>query len=101
MDKFTIPFTKPEQFNQEFLHAIKDRNLGKITSSVYDPKEKKFILTFSKLGQSTIVYDVIPKDSSLLLSKKEEKIAFTHKPFKQEIANKLASVLKNLGALKQ
>lgn len=98
MDHFTIPFAKPEQFNDAFLHAIKDRNLGKITTSVYDAAAKKFVLTFSKLGESKITYSVTPQDSSLLLTKKEEKIAFAHRPFRQEIAAKLTQVLQGLGA---
>lgn len=101
MDKFTIPFSQPEQFNSAFLAAIKDRNIGKIASSTYNANEKKFILTFNKLGQSTITYNVMPKDSSLLLTKNDEKIAFAHRPFRQEISEKLTGILKKLGALKQ
>lgn len=99
MEKFTINQTDPEVFNQEFNKAIKNRSLGKITQTHYDPKNHSFKLTITKLGTSTITFN-ISKDSNnkIIFTKKDEKLALAHRPFKVEMSAKLTNILEKLGA---
>ena len=71
------------------------RKLGKMVSlhSTGDGLEVKI----SKLGTSTLTFASIQSDSGLTLELGQQKIAFSHKGFKQEVLEKINAIIESCG----
>lgn len=75
--------------------AMGDRQLGQMVD--FSCEGKQVVVTISKLGTSKLFFDhkVQGDDSQLTLT--SEKIALTHKAFKDEVTEKILSVIKQAG----
>ena len=71
------------------------RKLGEIVS--FDIVGNDLKVTISKLGTSTLLFAGQDKAAGTEFSLKEEKIAFIHKAFKDEVAGKIYKVVEQAG----
>lgn len=75
--------------------ALSGRRLGelvKLTASGND-----LVLTISKLGTSTLTFSGKPKDKGMEFNLSSEKIAFTHKPMKEDFKEKISKAIAQAG----
>lgn len=73
-------------------NILSGRELGKIVSLEKDAK--KLLVKISKLGTSTLVFEA---DSTGVFCLASEKIALTHRAFKDEVKKKFVQVVKQAG----
>ena len=75
--------------------ALSGRSLGDLVS--FHEKPEGIEVTISKLGTSTLFFSAKKAKEGFDLSLSQEKIAFAHKAFKDEVKSKLASVIEKAG----
>ena len=85
-----------EDFVGKVKAAVEGREIGKIVSFRTTPSE--ITVVFSKLGTTEISYAVTPQGAGFTALLKNEKVAFAHRPFRADIEEKLAGVMRKMGA---
>ena len=88
----------PAEFIEGVRKALAGRELGKLAT--FGVSGNTITVTFSKLGTTELVYDVIAKGSGFLATLKSEKVAFAHRPFRGNIESKLRGVMERCGSKK-
>lgn len=96
MKRIEVAGMAPGEFVERIKGAIAGRELGKIVGFRSSPQE--IVVVFSKLGTTEITYDVRSQGDGFVATLASEKVAFTHKPFKADMAAKLVSVMQRIGA---
>jgi hypothetical protein len=91
----------------EFSGNDRDKILGDIKAAMggrqlaemvnFELGSKGLIVTISKMGTSTLQFDESPSGDGLTYNLSKEKIAFTHKPFKDEVTAKILNVIEKAG----
>lgn len=72
-----------------------DRELSKMVS--FDKQADGLLVTISKLGTSTLQFDLKPSSQGTHLTLAKEKIALAHRPLKNEVTNKIIKVIEQAG----
>lgn len=92
-----VTFT--EKNRDKILANIKDAMAGrKLAEMVHIALTKgKLEVTISKLGTSTLTFSEKEHEKSLEYHLTGEKIAFTHKAFKDEVTDKIVKVIEKAG----
>ena len=89
----------PKQDGKEIVKKIEEargrRALADIVS--FKTTATELLVTISKLGTSTLHFDRKDSGDSIEYILKDEKIAFTHRAFKDEIKDKLCKVVEKIG----
>lgn len=85
-----------DDFVKTISGELSKRELGKIVSLKKDGAD--LLVVFSKLGTSEIRFQVDAVGTGFKATLKNEKIAFTHRPFRGDIEAKFASILTKNGA---
>jgi len=75
--------------------SLEDRELGKICKFSLDGND--IVVTISKMGTSEIVFAGKSSKDGMEFSLSKEKIAFTHRPFKDEVVDKIRKVVTGCG----
>jgi hypothetical protein len=75
--------------------AMGDRKLAEIVR--FEMNSGTLEVIISKLGTSTLTFKEKIADQGIEYALTNEKIAFTHKAFKDEVTNKILSVIKDAG----
>jgi hypothetical protein len=92
-----IQFTKQE--NSLIIAAIRKtmegRSLGDLVT--IDEASGGLRVTISKLGTSTLQFDRSDEGGTAVFTLTSEKIAFAHKAFKDDVKQKLVSVIEKSG----
>lgn len=85
--------------SQEALQEIKDalggRKLGKIVS--FDMQDDELTVTIKKMGKSTLEFSNNSAANQTEWELTNEKIALAHKPFRDEMIQKLTKVVHSIG----
>src|SRR5688500_18092511 len=76
-------------------HSMGDRKLSEMVN--FSLGNGTLEVTISKLGTSTLTFKEKVVDKGIEYALATEKIAFTHKAFKDDVTNKIISVIKNAG----
>lgn len=71
------------------------RKLGDLVKITADGSN--LVLSISKLGTSTLVFAGTPKNNGIEFNLTSEKIAFAHKPMKEEFKEKLGKAIEQAG----
>ena len=74
---------------------LSGRELGNLVT--LSLKGKQMVVTISKLGTSTLAFTGAEKNGGLEYVLTEEKIAFTHKPFRDEVVKKFIGLIEQAG----
>lgn len=77
------------------LKELGARELGKILT--LDMKKDLLSVTISKLGTSVLEFKVTSKDGGWQFDLASEKIAFTHRAFKDDVKDKFCKVIEKTG----
>ncbi len=93
--KFEFPKKQPAEIVESIKEAMGARQLSDMVSFAVDGNNIK--VTISKLGTSTLQFLVKQGADKTEISLGEEKIAFTHKVFKEEVKTKLAAIINKAG----
>ena len=75
--------------------ALGGRELGKMVS--FDHSGNEMVVTISKFGTSTLHFDCKETPNGCQLTLGKEKIAFAHKPLKNEVTEKIIKVIQQAG----
>lgn len=75
--------------------ALSGRSLGDMVS--FNEKPSAIEVVISKLGTSTLTFDAKKNKDGFDLNLAQEKIAFAHRAFKDEVKSKLVSVIEKAG----
>jgi len=89
----------PKQDGKEIIKKIEEALGGRALADIVSFKATAtdLLVTISKLGTSTLHFDRKDSGDKLEYVLKEEKIAFTHRAFKDEIKEKLCRVVEKIG----
>jgi hypothetical protein len=74
---------------------LKGRKLGEMVSFAKCGQQVE--VTISKLGKSTLVFDNHVTKSGQTWTLSKEKIALTHRAFKDEVMGKIHKIVENIG----
>ena len=74
---------------------LKHRRLGKIVS--FNTSNKNLSVTIKKMGTSCLEFTNTAKDNSIIWELHNEKIALSHRAFKNEVIMKLKEIVHELG----
>ncbi len=85
----------PKVVIKKIEEAMVGRPLASIVS--FDLKGSGLRITISKLGQSFLDFDVLSNASGTQFKLKSEKIAFTHRAFKNEVTEKITHLVEKAG----
>lgn len=85
----------PSKVLASIREAMGDRELGKIVS--FDMDTSSLTVTISKLGKSTLTFLKKASDIGVELVLDNEKIALTHKAFKNEVTDKIMKIIEKAG----
>ena len=89
----------PKQESKKIVAAIKkamgDRALSEMVE--FTINKTHMIITISKLGTSTLTFTKEDEEERVLFVMTGEKIAFTHKAFKNEVTETLVKIVKKAG----
>jgi hypothetical protein len=75
--------------------ALGDRELGKMCK--FDLEGQNLKVLISKLGTSELLFAGTKSASGWTFELTKEKIAFAHKPFKDEVVDKIIKVIQSVG----
>ena len=94
-----MKFRFPKQDGKEIVKAIEAALGGRSLADLvkFDSNATNLIVTISKLGTSTLTFSRAETGNEVEYSLKEEKIAFTHRAFKDDVTQKLMSVIAKAG----
>lgn len=92
-----VSFT--EKNRDKILTSIKNAMAGRKLAEMVEIAlvKGKLEVTISKLGTSTLTFSEKESDIGLEYSLTSEKIAFTHKAFKDEVTDKIRKVIEKAG----
>jgi len=92
-----ISFTEkdPNKIIEKITDALGGRELGKMVQ--FHLQGEDLVVTISKLGTSTLTFTNKGNKSGLKYELTNEKIAFTHKAFKDDVKAKLHKVIEQAG----
>jgi hypothetical protein len=93
--KFFFNDKDPKSVNDKILDAIGGRELGKIVQ--FEVGKNDLVVTISKMGTSTLTFNHSEKNGGRQFELANEKIAFTHRAFKQDVIDKLCQVIEKCG----
>jgi hypothetical protein len=93
--KFFFPSKDTAKIIDDLQESLSGRKLGKMVS--IDLSGELIHVTISKLGTSVIQFASKQKDSGQEWSVSSEKIAFSHKAFKEEVMEKLYKIVEGVG----
>ena len=89
------------QDRKKILQDIRDtmggRQLAEMVS--FDMSAGSLTVTISKMGKSTLDFEESADGDGLVYDLRKEKIAFTHKPFKDEVTKKIMDVVTKAGGI--
>ena len=89
----------PGQDSEYILNKIKDkianRKIGQMISFQLTHSDLK--ITIKKMGVSYFSFRHETHEGNLIWHLKNEKVAFSHRPFKKEVFEKLADIVEDLG----
>jgi hypothetical protein len=94
-----MKFRFPKQDGKAIVKAIEEALGGRSLADMvkFDSNPSSLIVTISKIGTSTLTFARAEAGNEVEYTLKEEKIAFTHKAFKDEVTKKLLSVIEKAG----
>ena len=94
-----MKFQFPKQDSKDVIKKIEDAMGGRALAELVSFKTtaNQLLVTISKLGTSTLVFERRDNGEKIEFHLKEEKIAFTHKAFKDEIKDKLCKIVEQVG----
>lgn len=75
--------------------ALGMRELSKMVE--FNAGNNSLVVTINKLGTSTLIFDETELEDGLEYELTKEKIAFTHRAFKDDVTNKLVKVMEKAG----
>ena len=89
----------PKQDSAEVIKKIENAMGGRALADLVSFKTttSQLLVTISKLGTSTLVFERKENGEKIEFHLKEEKIAFTHKAFKDDIKDKLCKIVEQVG----
>jgi hypothetical protein len=92
-----VQFTK--QSNELIISALKKTMDGRAISDLVSIGEDKggLLVKISKLGTSTLQFDRSDNDEFAVFTLSEEKIAFAHRAFKDDVKSKLVHIIEKSG----
>lgn len=85
----------PNQVVSLIEQNLSGRKLGKLVS--LDLSGDQLIVTLSKMGTSKLFFDLKNVAGGVEFLLTEEKVALSHRAFKNEVKEKLVSVIENTG----
>ncbi len=83
------------QVKDKILDALGGRELGKMVQIEMDGAD--LIVRINKLGESVLRFEGKKHKDGLEINLVNEKIAFTHRAFKEEVKAKLAKIISSTG----
>ena len=94
-----MKFRFPKQDGKAIVKAIEQALGGRSLADMvkFDASPTNLIVTISKLGTSTLTFSRTDAGNEVEYALKEEKIAFTHKAFKDDVTQKLLNVIEKAG----
>ena len=93
--KVDFPGNDREKILADIQAAMGGRQLAEMVD--FDLGNNGLLVTISKMGKSTLQFAESPNGDGLTYSLAKEKIAFTHKPFKDEVTEKILNVIEKAG----
>ena len=93
--KFEFPKKTAAEIVETIKEAMGGRQLSDMVNFAVDGSNIK--VTISKLGTSVLNFLVAQKNDKTEIELGEEKIAFTHRAFKDEVKQKLVGVITKAG----
>jgi hypothetical protein len=93
--KILLPKKPIEQIARDINDVIGERKILSMVSISHNSKQ--LVVKISKWGTSTLTFTRTDDKASAQFSLTSEDIAFTHKPFYQEVKNQFYSVVKEAG----
>lgn len=93
--KFFFSDKDPKVVNDKILGALGARELGKIVQ--FELGKNDLTVTIAKMGTSTLKFNHSEKNGGRQFELAEEKIAFTHRAFKQDVLDKLCQIIEKCG----
>lgn len=93
--KISFPKQEPKKIISAIKKAMGDRTLSEMVELSIE--KSQMIITISKLGTSTLTFTKEDDDERVLFVMTSEKIAFTHRAFKDEVTEALVKIVKKAG----
>lgn len=93
--KVTFSQKDRDQILSSIKEAMGDRKLAEMVDFSMEPGTLK--VTISKMGTSTLNFVEKETDSGMEYALNEEKIAFAHRAFKDEVTDKIVKVVQKAG----
>lgn len=90
-----FPQKDPKEVLSAMQKVLSGRELGNLVSLSLSGQE--LVVTISKLGTSTITFGSAALGGGLEFTLKNEKIAFAHRPFKDEVMKKFEHLIEQAG----
>ncbi len=96
MKSFMVSGASPEDFVKRVAEALSGRELGKIASLALEDGE--LVISFSRMGTTELHYRVTEEGDGFRAELASENVAPFHAPFRDTFEEKLAEVLRQVGA---
>src|SRR5262245_7165707 len=96
MNSFAVADITPDRFATKVRRSLSKSELAKVMT--FERKDNDFVIKFSKMGTSTIIYSVQEQGNRFVAQKAKEDISFAHGLFKDQVVRDLSELLKRLGA---
>ena len=96
--RFSFSEANPDQIISKIHETLGDRPLAKIMSFELNKTAGEFLVKFSKVGTTTLRFEVDMHEEGIDLNLAKEKIALAHRPMYSEVKDKMIKVLNKAGA---
>ncbi len=93
--KLSFPAKSLDEIVNQINDMLTGRELGKIAKVSREGDD--LLVTLSKFGTSTLIFSFENKDNQLCGELTSEKIAFTHRAFRDEVKEHLVKVIEKCG----
>ena len=93
--KFRFPKQDGKSIVKLIETALGGRSLAELVK--FESSPTNLVVTISKLGTSTLTFGRSEVGQEVEYVLKEEKIAFTHKAFKEDVTQKLLNIIEKAG----
>lgn len=93
--KIKFPKTTPKELVSSLQEKLGGRKLGEMVSFETDDDHLKIVI--NKLGKSVLQFKQEKSGEELCYCLESEKIAFTHKAFKDEVTKKIMALVQDIG----
>lgn len=89
----------PKQSNADVIASLQKVLSGRAIGDMISLEDKgaSMLMKISKLGTSTLTFSRSEAGDKVIYTLSEEKIAFAHRAFKDEVKDKLTSVVEKAG----